>query len=518
MTTQRYNILWVDDEIDLLKPYVLFLEEKNYNVTTFNDPYSLLNFIKSNNEYDLILIDENMPGKSGLSLLSDIKNISAITPVIMITKNEAEDIMNEAIASEISDYLIKPLNPNQILMSVKKVLENKSIINQNLKSNYTHFFNEVSNKINSNNSFESWVEIHIILIKWQLDFEKLLDNDFEDMFISQRKDANKRFCDFIVENYQDWINTQIERPIMSQDIMKNLVFPNLNDKPVFFILIDNFRYDQWKVIEEYVSNLFYIKKEKPYCSILPTTTEYARNSIFSSLLPLDISKIESDIWDESEYGMNNHEFELLDRNLKREGFDIKHSYTKIVHYDDGVKMLKKLPNFLDYKLNSMVFNFIDMLSHARSEMKLFKNLAYDEKSFRSLTTSWFINSPLNKVLNFLSNKDVKIIITTDHGTVKVDKPIKIIGDKNTNSNLRFKKGKNLNFNNDDLFVCKNPQKFMLPQENISTSYVFTRENQYLIYPKDYNYHVKNFKDSFQHGGISMEELIIPYIELEPKKK
>ena len=517
MTTQRYNILWVDDEIDLLKPYVLFLEEKNYKVTTFNDPYSLLNFIKSNNEYDLILIDENMPGKTGLSLLSDIKKISSSTPIIMITKNEAEDIMNDAIASEISDYLIKPLNPNQILISVKKVLENKTIINQNLKSNYTNFFNELSNNINSRNSFQSWVEIYKNLIKWQLDFEKLIDNDFEEIFKSQRIDANKRFCDFIIENYQDWMNSKIERPIMSHDIMKNFVFPNLNDKPVFFILIDNFRYDQWKVIEKYISNLFYIKVEKPYCSILPTTTEYSRNSIFSSLLPLDISKTESDIWNESDHGMNNHEFELLDRNLKREGFDIKHSYTKIVHYDDGLKMLKKLPNFLDYNLNSIVFNFIDMLSHARSEMKLFKNLAYDEKSYRSLTNSWFINSPLNKVLNFLSKNDVKVIITTDHGTVKVNKPIKIVGDKNTNSNLRFKSGKNLNFNNDDLFVCKNPENFMLPQENISTSYVFTRENQYLIYPKDYNYHVKNFKDSFQHGGISMEEIIIPYIELEPKK-
>jgi len=517
MIIQRYNILWVDDEIDLLKPYVLFLEEKNYNVITFNDPYSLLNYIKSNNEYDLILIDENMPGKTGLSLLSDIKNFSSSTPIIMITKNEAEDIMNEAIASEISDYLIKPLNPNQILISVKKVLENKSIINQNLKLKYTYFFNELSNSIDSKNSFESWIKIYKNLIKWQLDFEKLTENDFDEMFISQRKDANKRFCDFIIENYQGWMNNQSKRPLMSQDIMKELVFPNLNEKPVFFILIDNFRYDQWKVIENHISSLFYIKSEKPYYSILPTTTEYARNSIFSSLLPLDISIIERDIWGVSEHGMNNYEYELLDRNLKREGYDIKHSYNKIVHYDDGIKLLKKLPNLLDYKLNSLVFNFIDMLSHARSEMKLFKNLAYDEKSYRSLTLSWFKNSPLNKVLSFLSNEDVKVIITTDHGTVKVDKPIKIIGDRNTNSNLRFKKGKNLNFKNDDLFVCRNPEKFMLPQENINTSYVFTRESQYLIYPKDYNYHVKKFKDSFQHGGISMEEIIIPFIELESKK-
>ena len=517
---QRYRILWVDDEIELLKPYVLFLKDKGFDVKTFNNPFSLLDHIKIDKKVDVILLDENMPGLTGIGVLSEINKINSFLPVIMITKNEEENIMNEAIGNKISDYLIKPLNPNQIFISIKRVLENNKIVSENLKSRFTNVFSEISNSINKNMQYSEWVRLYKKITLWEIELDKYSEENLFSTINHLKDEANFYFSEFIKENYQSWLtNSYKGSPLMSNNLMKKLVFPNINNEKIFFILIDNLRLDQWLVLKPMILESFLIQTEGLYCSILPTTTEYARNSIFSSLLPIELSNIEKDLWvgqDNSLSGKNNNEYDLLKRNLKRQNIDIKFSYSKIINHDDGKKLLRNLFSFKENNLNVIVFNFVDMLSHARTEMEMIKNLAYDESSYRSLTLSWFNHSVFKKVMDFLSHSNHKIVLTTDHGTIRVKKPIKIKGDRNTNSNLRYKSGKNLSFNEKNLFFTREPEKLFLPKQNISSSYVFANENKFFVYPNNYNAYVKSYKDSFQHGGISLEEMFVPYSVLEPK--
>ena len=517
---QRYRILWVDDEIELLKPYVLFLKDKGFDVKTFNNPFSLLDHIKIDKKVDVILLDENMPGLTGIGVLSEINKINSFLPVIMITKNEEENIMNEAIGNKISDYLIKPLNPNQIFISIKRVLENNKIVSENLKSRFTNVFSEISNSINKNMQYSEWVRLYKKITLWEIELDKYSEENLFSTINHLKDEANFYFSEFIKENYQSWLtNSYKGSPLMSNNLMKKLVFPNINNEKIFFILIDNLRLDQWLVLKPMILESFLIQTEGLYCSILPTTTEYARNSIFSGLLPIELSDIEKDLWvgeGNKLSGKNNNEYDLLKRNLKRENIDINFSYSKIINHDDGKKLLRNLPSFKKNNLNVIVFNFVDMLSHARTEMEMIKNLAYDESSYRSLTLSWFNHSVFKKVMDFLSKNNHKIVLTTDHGTIRVKKPIKIKGDRNTNSNLRYKSGKNLSYNEKNLFFTREPEKLFLPKQNISSSYVFANENKFFVYPNNYNAYVKSYKDSFQHGGISLEEMFVPYSVLEPK--
>ena len=513
---QRYKILWVDDEIDLLKPYILYLEEKNYVVESFNNPFSLIEYLDNNNDYNLILIDENMPGKSGISLISDIKNKSSSVPIIMITKNEEENLMEEAIGSEISDYLLKPLNPNQLLISVKKVLENSVIIENKLKADYVNFFNELSSLIKCNENYLDWFETYKKITEWEINLDKSNDNQISEMLISQKKEANKKFSEFIINNYSKWGLENKNRPLMSNDLLKKKVFPHIKNEKIFFILIDNFRYDQWKILEKKISKYFFVKEEVPFLSILPTTTEYSRNSIFSGLTPFHMNRDESELWSDKSEGLNKNEFNFLDKNLQRNGINIKHSYNKIISYEDGINFLKNISKLENYDFSSVVFNFIDMLSHSKTDSKVFRNLVYDEKSFRSFTASWFENSSFNELMKYLSSKDIKVFLTTDHGTIKVDKPVKIKASRDVNNNIRFKYGKNISSEEKKIFINENGEEIFLPKINIFNKYIFAIENQYLLYPTNYNYHLKNFNNTFQHGGISMEEMIIPFVELTPR--
>ena len=513
---QRYKILWVDDEIDLLKPYILYLEEKNYVVESFNNPFSLIEYIDNNNDYNLILIDENMPGKSGISLISDIKNKSSSVPIIMITKNEEENLMEEAIGSEISDYLLKPLNPNQLLISVKKVLENSVIIENKLKADYVNFFNELSSLIKSNENYMDWFETYKKITEWEINLDKSNDNQISEMLISQKKEANIKFSEFIINNYSKWGLENKNRPLMSNDLLKKKVFPHIKNEKIFFIIIDNFRYDQWKILEKKISRYFFVKDEVPFLSILPTTTEYSRNSIFSGLTPFHMNRDEFELWSDKSEGLNKNEFNFLDKNLQRNGINIKHSYNKIISYEDGINFLKNISKLENYDFSSVVFNFIDMLSHSKTDSKVFRNLVYDEKSFRSFTASWFENSSFNELMKYLSSKDIKVFLTTDHGTIKVDKPVKIKASRDVNNNIRFKYGKNISSEEKKIFINENGEEIFLPKINIFNKYIFAIENQYLLYPTNYNYHLKNFNNTFQHGGISMEEMIIPFVELTPR--
>ena len=519
MVTENIKILWVDDEINLLKPHIIFLEQKGYFVSTSNNGDDALDILDKE-PFDIIFLDEQMPGLSGIETLEIIKNKFPNLPVVMITKSEEESIMEDAIGSKIADYLIKPVNPNQILLCLKKNLENKKLQSDKATHSYQQQFRNIGMDISGNLNPEEWIEVYKKIVRWEIDLGKSSDQGILEVLKMQKEEANQVFGKFIERNYESWIKGESQsRPIMSPSIFKDLVFPFQNDnKPLFFILIDNLRFDQWKAIQPLIEEYFRIEKETMYYSILPTTTQYARNSIFSGLMPLEIERRYPKFWvNENEEGSKNkYESELFSEQLKRFGKNIKHSYTKILNLDAGKKLYENISNLMKNELNVIVYNFVDLLSHARTEMEIIRELADDEAAYRSLMLSWFEHSSLYDIIKFVGTKGADLIITTDHGSVRVQNPVKIIGDRNTNTNLRYKTGRNLNFNPKEVYDVRNPQDIYLPRTNVSSNFVFCKNEDFFAYPNNYNYYVKYYKDTFQHGGVSMEEVMIPFIQLQAK--
>lgn len=511
---QETTILWADDEIDLLKPHILLLSEKGYKVTTVTNGRDAVDTFK-NSYYDLVFLDENMPGLTGLETLSEIKALNNDVPVVLITKNEEEPMMEDAIGSKIDDYLIKPVNPKQVLLTIKKLTENKRLVTEKTTMAYQQDFRQLGMTLNDNLSYQEWVDVYKKLIYWELELEKLQDSGMHEILTLQKAEANVQFSKFIEKNYLDWIKNQDKAPTLSHQLFKKKVFPKLEGgQPVFFILIDNLRYDQFKIINPIISEYFRMEEEDTYYSILPTATQYARNAIFAGLMPLDMEKRFPNLWqnDEDEGGKNLYESDFLSDHVKRAvRKECKVSYHKILNIDEGRSLNESVNNLMNNDLNVVVYNFVDMLSHARTDMQMIRELASDDAAYRSLTLSWFEHSPLFDLLKFLSTKQVKVIITTDHGTIRVKNPSKIIGDRNTNTNLRYKQGKNLNFNAKDVFHIRNPHDAMLPKLHVSSSFVFAKSDSYFVYPNNYNQFVNFYNESFQHGGISLEEMIIPIV-------
>lgn len=519
---EKDRILWADDEIDLLKPHVIFLESKGYDIVTTTNGQDAIDFCKKQS-FDLVFLDENMPGKSGLETLIEIKEQFPSLPIVMITKSEEEDIMNQAIGNKISDYLIKPVNPMQMLITIKKNIHKKEIIETTATSSFQKSFMNISNQINEASTFEEWKTIYKKLVYWELKLEET-QSGIDELLLHQKEEANILFFRYIKEHYINWIDKKeaelgVERPIMSQDIFKTRIFPQLDkDEKVFLIVIDNFRYDQWIVIKDIIEKDFNIDEDL-YCSILPTATQYARNAIFSGLQPKQIKDMFPDLWidEDEDEGKNINEAPLIHTILERYRKRYKFTYTKINHNNAGEKMLSNMNRLKDIPLNVVVFNFIDMLSHARTESNMIKELANSESAYRSLTKSWYEHSIISELFKVLKENNFKIILTTDHGTKRVNNPIKVIGDRNTNTNLRYKVGKLLNYNPKEVFEIKDPAKHGLPAPNISSTYIFAGNNNFFAYPNNYNYYSSYYKDTFQHGGISMEEMLIPIVTLSPKK-
>lgn len=516
---EKVQILWADDEIDLLKPHIMFLENKGYEVTTTTNGRDAVELVKAK-EYDIIFLDENMPGISGLETLMQIKNLRSTVPVVMITKNEAEEIMEEAIGGKIADYLIKPVNPNQILLSLKKNLEDKRLISEKTSQSYQQEFRQIGMSMSDRLSWNEWVDVYKKLVYWEIELEVSKDPGMYDILTMQKSEANHLFSKFVENNYLGWFKNPDTAPLLSHELMKRKAFPlvDSSEDPVFFLLIDNLRYDQWKVIQPAIQELFKIVEEDTYCSILPTATQYARNAIFSGMMPSEIQKRFPDKWinDDEEEGKNNFEEDFLVDQIQRMRKTYKHSYTKVTNLEAGKALVDQVPNMFRNKLNVIVYNFVDMLSHARTDMKVIKELAEDEKGYRSITRSWFEHSPLLETLRRIAEKPAKLIITTDHGTIRVKDPSKIIGDRNTNTNLRYKLGKNLNYEKKDVLEIRNPTEAFLPKVNVSTAYVFVKGDKFFAYPNNFNYYANFYKDTFQHGGISPEEMIIPVITLQSK--
>ena len=510
-------LLWADDEMELLRAHLLFLEKKGYEVVTVTNGTDAIEECRKRT-FDLVLLDEMMPGLSGLETLQRIKETTPQTPVVMVTKSEEEDIMNQAIGQQIADYLIKPVNPNQILLTLKKNIHRREIMTETVQAGYQQQFQQLSMQIMDCRTWNDWTDIYKKLVRWELELSAT-DSQMTEMLEMQKQEANRGFAKYVKQNYMEWMQGK-EHPVISNELFKTKVFPLLNEgEKVFMIVLDNFRYDQWRMLARELSDLFEID-EDVYCSILPTATQYARNAIFSGLMPEQIAKMFPELWvdEDEEEGKNLNEAPLIQTLLDRYRRKNTFSYHKINTSAEAERFIGQLKQLERNDLNVVVFNFIDMLSHARTESKMVRELANNESAYRSITLSWFRHSVIRDVFRSLAQSDYHVLITTDHGSIRANNPVKIVGDRNTNTNLRYKLGKNLAYDSKELFVIKEPLKAHLPAPNLSTTYVFAIGDDFFAYPNNYNYYVSYYRNTFQHGGISMEEMIIPIISLNGKKR
>ena len=513
------HILWIDDEIDLLKPHILFLEQRHYKVTTCKSGSEAIDILEDSN-FDIVFLDENMPGLTGLETLNEIKERKDNLPVVMITKSEEEYIMEEAIGNKIADYLIKPVNPNQILLSLKKNLDHSRLVSEKTTSNYQQEFRKIAMELSMVNSFEEWSALYQKLIYWEIQLEDIEDIGMFEILESQKVEANAQFAKFIEKNYPSWFDPQTESPIMSHTLFKEKVVPQLSqDQPTLLVVIDNLRYDQWKVFEPIINSYYKKESELAYYSILPTATQYARNAIFSGLMPSEMEKLFPQYWknDTDEGGKNLFEAEFLQTQMKRLGLNhLNYEYHKITNLKAGKKLVENFNALKNNDLTVVVYNFVDMLSHAKTEMEVVKELASNDKAYRSLALSWFKNSPLLEMIHHAQALGFKLILTTDHGTINVKNPSKVVGDRETSLNLRYKTGRSLTYDSKDVLVAKDPKSIHLPSITMSSSFIFAKGDLFFAYPNNYNHYVSYYRNSYQHGGVSLEEMIIPFVVFNPK--
>lgn len=519
MNNNQGEILWVDDEIDSLKSQIMFLKNKGYEVNSLSNGHDAIELLKEK-MVDVVLLDESMPGLTGLETLARIKEMHPHLPVVMVTKNEAENIMEEAIGSQISDYLIKPVNPNQVLLSLKKIIDSKRLVSEKTTLSYQQDFRNLFMALSSNPNHEEWKELYKKLVYWELEMARSDSPEMMEVLQSQKTEANTDFFKFINKNYANWIKKPEEAPLMSHELIKNKVAPYLQQgKPTFLVVIDNLRYDQWKAIQPVIGEFYRMLEEDMFYSLLPTATQYCRNALFAGMLPIDIAKKYPNEWknDDEEGGKNLYEDVFMKgqlKNLKLE--DLKYQYLKITNNENGKLMEDNIHNYLNNDLTVIVYNFVDMLSHARTEMEVLKELAGDEVSYRSLTVSWFEHSPLFRALKKIADKGIQLFFTTDHGTVRVKQPSKCVGDRHTTTNLRYKHGRNLQYEEKDVLAFRDPKLAGLPTPNVSSTFIFAKEDVFLCYPNNYNHYVNYYRNTFQHGGVSLEEMIVPIIRMESK--
>lgn len=511
------KVLWVDDEIEILEAHRLFLELKGYAVKTFTNGVDAVEYL-THEEVDIVLLDESMPGISGLETLSRVKHLYPHLPVVLVTKNETESLMEEAIGSQIADYLIKPVNPSQVLLSLKKLLDNKRLVAEKTAMAYQQQFRTLFDGLAQDPGHKSWVELYRQLIFWELEMEKSGNEDWGDVHRAQVKEANASFFKYISRHYSSWVKgIEKDPPLISPFLFKEKVLPYIHkDEPVVWLLVDNLRLDQWKTLEPLVNQFFRIQEEACFFSILPTATQYCRNAIFSGMMPMQIESQFPDKWkkDDDDEGKNLNEAFFFEQQLKKLGrTDLHFNYVKISSHAEAIKLADQALQLLDHDVSIVVYNFVDMMSHARTDVDVLRELAADESAYRSLTKSWFTHSPLFQAMKKIAERKCTVIISTDHGSIQVSQPIKVTADRQTTTNLRYKNGKNMEFDPREVLSYRDPHDILLPKSSLNSSFIFAGKQDFFCYPNQFNHYANLYRNSFQHGGISMEEMIVPVVRL-----
>lgn len=519
MAPKKGSILWVDDEIDLLRPHIMFMEQRGYVITPVANAEDAIILIKEKS-YDLVLLDEMLNGMDGLTALAEIKELKPSLPVIMVTKSEEESLMEDAIGSKIDDYLTKPVNPSQILLTCKKILEAKEIESEKRSKEYVLRFNEVAAKLMNPMNWQDWINLYVRFCEWEVELDQYPDLGLRQALLDQKRECNSAFGKFIERNYMEWLNGQ-NSPILSPNVVHNALLPVLDEGNfVVFLVMDNLRLDQWFTLEKLLYPYFNISKSY-YYSILPTATPYSRNAIFSGLFPSEIEEKYPEIWEKGmndDSSRNRYERQLLEKQLERAGYNLRPEpkYIKILDTTEAKSLEKNITSYSKLKLVSIVLNFVDFLAHSRSDSDVLKELAPDEPAYRSLTRSWFEHSYIYRILKKLSKMNCTVILTSDHGSIRSLHGAKVIGDKKTSTNLRYKYGRCLKCDSKYAIQIKDPALYRLPSGRLNTNYLFAKEDYYFVYPTEYHYYLNYYRDSFQHGGVSMEEMILPIVRLDGK--
>ena len=520
MKDDKRKILWADDEIDLLRAHHRFLDDKGYVVTPVSNGKDAIALI-AQEPFDIVLLDEMMPGLDGLSTLEQIKMIDPNVPVVMITKNEEEHLMNEAIGRRINDYLTKPVNPSQIFMACKKILDSRQIRQSQAGQNYVSKANEIREQLSGEITWQTWINVHRRLCEWDIEIARLRDAGLSQMIEDQRRECNHEFGRFIGRDYATWIAEENDSPPLSVDVVPEFVVPYLEQgRQVFFIVVDCLRLDHWMVMEPQLAEYFNIKRSYHY-SVLPTATPFSRNAIFSGLFPNEIARKYGDIWhnaDENEHSLNRNEHQYIDDQVADMGVELKPGshYVKVLDTGEAQGLTRKVPSLKKWPLVSVVYNFLDMLVHGRAQSDLLKEMAPNEIAFRALVQTWFGNSSLFETLKAISRTDAVVVLTTDHGSVRGTRASVVHGDRDTSSNLRYKYGRNLRSEDKDALMIKDPEAYGLPSGGLGSNFVIAKEDFYFVYPTNFNQYQRQYKDSFQHGGISLEEMVLPVAIMEPK--
>ncbi len=520
MSTVNRRILWVDDEIDMLKPHIIFLEQRGYDLATATSGEAAIEVIKEG-RYDIVLLDEMMVGMDGLETLAEMKELDPSVPVVMVTKSEEEDLMNDALGKRIDDFLIKPVKPSQVLSAIKRILDGQKIRRDQLAQTYARENSQLRAQIMGTMDWREWIEFYTKFVHWDLELDRVRDPGLRQIHRDLQMSANAEFSRYVEGEYEGWVNDTPDRPLLSPDIFREYVAPLLTaKKKVYFVVLDCLRLDHWMSLMPSLEPFFNIENHY-YYSILPTATPYSRNALFSGLYPVEFGEKFPDIWNphsRDQYSKNRYERQLMDGQLRRMGIRVNpsHKYVKIYEKDEADNVRRKMGSFHDLQFVSLVYNFVDILSHGRSESEILQEIAPDEPAFRSLVRSWFLHSALYHIIQEMARQKATVVLTTDHGAVLGRRAALVRGNKATTTNIRYKFGSNLGYNPKETFLIDDPGRFRLPTDGLSKQYAIAKEDYYFVYPTEFHKYERQYRGTFQHGGISTEEMILPCAVMTPR--